>query len=42
VVGWDYPRHHAFLEARCVPSLVVRESCASEQVATFVGSLRRK
>lgn len=41
VVGWDHPQHHAFLEARRVPSVVVRESCALAQVAAFVGSLRR-
>jgi len=41
VVGWDYPRHHAFLDARGVPSAVVRESCAVPQIAAFVGSLRR-
>jgi benzoyl-CoA reductase/2-hydroxyglutaryl-CoA dehydratase subunit BcrC/BadD/HgdB len=41
VVGWDYPRHHAWLEARGVPSVVVRESCDSAQVAAFVGSLPR-
>jgi hypothetical protein len=41
VVGWDYPRHHAFFEARRVPSVVVRESCALAQVAVFVGNLQR-
>jgi hypothetical protein len=41
VVGWDYPRHHAFLEARRVPSVVVRESCAVAQIAAFIESLRR-
>ena len=41
VVGWDYPRLHAFLEARRVPSVVVRETCALAQVAAFVGSLRQ-
>lgn len=41
VVGWDHPRHHAFLEARRVPSVVVRESCALAQVAAFVGNLGR-
>jgi hypothetical protein len=41
VVGWDHPRQHALLEARRVPSVVVRESCAVAKVAAFVGSLRR-
>jgi hypothetical protein len=48
VVGWDYPRHRAFAQARGVPSLLVRESGAPEpdsgliaQVSTFVQSLRR-
>jgi benzoyl-CoA reductase/2-hydroxyglutaryl-CoA dehydratase subunit BcrC/BadD/HgdB len=41
VVGWDYPRHHAFLEARRVPSVVVREICALAEVAAFVVGLRR-
>jgi hypothetical protein len=41
VEGWDHPRHHALLEARRVPSVVVRESCALAPVAAFVGSLRQ-
>lgn len=41
VVGWDHPRHHAWLEARGVPSVVVRESCGVAQVAAFLGTLRR-
>jgi benzoyl-CoA reductase/2-hydroxyglutaryl-CoA dehydratase subunit BcrC/BadD/HgdB len=42
VVGWDYPSHHASLEARGVPSVGVRESCPAAQVAAFVGSLKRR
>jgi 2-hydroxyglutaryl-CoA dehydratase, D-component len=41
VVGWDYPRHCAFLEEHRVPSIVVRESGPSAQVAAFSRSLRR-
>jgi len=41
VAGWDHPRQYAWLEARRVPSVVVRESCAGAKVAAFVGSLRR-
>jgi hypothetical protein len=47
VVGWDYPRHLAFVQSRGIPSLLVRESGAPEpgpalaqQVAGFVHSLR--
>jgi hypothetical protein len=47
VVGWDYPRHLAFVQSRGVPSLLVRESGAPEpgsgliaQVSAFVRSLR--
>jgi hypothetical protein len=41
VEGWDHPRHHALLEARRVPSVVVRETCALAEVNAFVGSLRQ-
>jgi hypothetical protein len=41
VMGWDYPRHDAFLEERRVPSMVVRESGPSARVAAFSRSLRR-
>jgi benzoyl-CoA reductase/2-hydroxyglutaryl-CoA dehydratase subunit BcrC/BadD/HgdB len=41
VVGWDYPRHNLFLEARGVPSIVVRESVASARVTEFCRILRR-
>ena len=46
VVGWDYPRHLAFVESRKVPSTVVRSDGAPEpttelvqQVASFIRSL---
>lgn len=41
VEGWDYPRHRAFLEARGVPHVVVRECGASARVATFTAGLER-
>ena len=48
VVGWDYPRHRAFLDSLGVPSTIVRESgdpepgrALTEQVGTFISSLRR-
>lgn len=41
VVGWDYPRHCAFLEERRVPSIVVRERVASKRLEAFNASLRR-
>jgi len=40
VVGWDYPRHLAWLQSRGVPSLLIRNNAAPE-VAGFVERLRR-
>jgi hypothetical protein len=49
VMGWDYPRHLAFLQSRGVPSLLLRESGAPEpgpgliaQVSAFVESARHR
>jgi benzoyl-CoA reductase/2-hydroxyglutaryl-CoA dehydratase subunit BcrC/BadD/HgdB len=48
VLGWDYPRQLAYLRQRKVPSLLVRESAATESssglealVLEFVERLRR-
>jgi hypothetical protein len=41
VIGWDYPRHRAFLEARGVPSLVVQERVASARITAFMAGIRR-
>jgi benzoyl-CoA reductase/2-hydroxyglutaryl-CoA dehydratase subunit BcrC/BadD/HgdB len=40
VQGWDYPEQLAYLNARSIPSVVVRENSAP--LADFVGSLRRE
>ena len=37
VVGWDYPRHAAWLGERGVASLVVRDSSVREPIAAFIG-----
>ena len=49
VMGWDYPRHLAFLRSRGVSSLLLRESGAPEpgpgliaQVSAFLENLRRR
>lgn len=48
VVGWDYPRHLAFVQSCGVPSLLIRECGASgpgpaliEQIAGFVQRLHK-
>jgi hypothetical protein len=42
VVGWDYPRHVRWLEARGVPCYVARDKDDSSQIAAFLGSLARR
>jgi hypothetical protein len=42
VAGWDYPRHTAWLKEHAVPSMVLRDSRASEPVAAFIESLSRR
>lgn len=41
VVGWDYPRHLAFLQSRDVPSLVVRGNADLAPISAFIERLRR-
>jgi hypothetical protein len=41
VVGWDYPRHAAWLQQRGVPSALVRGHDAAA-LETFVGGIRRR
>jgi hypothetical protein len=41
VIGWDYPRHRAFLEASTVPSIVVQERAASARAAAFIARVQR-
>jgi len=40
VVGWDYPRHAAWLAEHAVPSMAVRD--VREPVAGFIGGLPRR
>jgi benzoyl-CoA reductase/2-hydroxyglutaryl-CoA dehydratase subunit BcrC/BadD/HgdB len=40
VQGWDYPEQLAYLKARSIPSVVVREN--GGPLAEFVGNLHRK
>ncbi len=39
VVGWDYPRHLAFVQSRGVPSLLLRGSGETAQISVFMESL---
>jgi len=44
VLGWDYPGQLAYLKARAIPSVLVRENVRENAapLADFVGSLHRK
>ena len=42
VVGWDYPRHAAWLQQRGIPSAVLRDRDDTTEVDVFVGSVRRR
>jgi benzoyl-CoA reductase/2-hydroxyglutaryl-CoA dehydratase subunit BcrC/BadD/HgdB len=39
VLGWDYPRLHAFLDAHAIPQLMLRGAC-DERTRMFIESLR--
>lgn len=42
VVGWDLPRHSAWLQQRDIPGLVVRDCGNAAAIEEFVESMRRK
>jgi benzoyl-CoA reductase/2-hydroxyglutaryl-CoA dehydratase subunit BcrC/BadD/HgdB len=44
VQGWDYPEQLAYLKARSIPSILVRENVREngDPLAEFVGNLQRK
>lgn len=42
VVGWDFPRHSAWLQQVGMPSVVVRDPNKSADIEAFVGSIGRR